>query len=75
MLGRGKLVYANGDVFEGEFEKDNKKQGKLTFKDGEIWECAFEDNFDNLPHGEGYRTVNGERKKARFESGEFVEYL
>ena len=60
------MVYENGDVFEGEWEKRERKFGKLTYQNGEIWEGPFG---DNQPHGEGHHTSNGERRKALFEKG------
>ena len=34
--GKGKAIYANGDVYEGQFEKGRRQgEGTYTFSDGE----------------------------------------
>ena len=39
LQGKGKAVFASGNVFEGEFEEDERKYGKYTFKSGEVHEA------------------------------------
>lgn len=69
--GHGKYNNNSGEVFEGEFERGRPKYGKSTFTSGEIFEGPkIEWEFD----GEGFRTVNGVRRRALFKKNKFVKY-
>jgi len=65
MHGHGTFFYDDGQVFEGEFEDDERaltcSLGKLTFKDGKVYEGEFQD---------GKRTGHG---KLTFPSGAVYE--
>ena len=42
MSGKGKFIHANGDIYEGNFENDQRNgQGKLTSSDGKIYQGEF----------------------------------
>ena len=50
LLYKGKFIFNNGDVYEGEFEGDNqypKGKGKLTFANGDTYEGEFKNGFQD----------------------------
>lgn len=75
MHGRGRLVYENGDVYDGNFHK-GKKFGKGIFKwakDGNYYDGEWN---NNLPHGIGYIGREGvSKRKAMFEDGRNVAWI
>jgi hypothetical protein len=52
--GKGKMTYANGDVYVGEF-KDGKRQGigKIIYANGDVYEGGW---LDGKQHGKGKET-------------------
>lgn len=42
--GRGKMIYASGNVYEGEY-KDGKRhgRGKKIYHSGNVYECEYKD--------------------------------
>lgn len=48
LRGKCKLVYENGDIFEGVFEEDKRKEGKFIFTNGIIDEGTW---IDDKQHG------------------------
>lgn len=72
LSGQGRAVYANDDIFEGEFECNKRKYGKYTFNNGTVDEALYQ---DDEKHGEGFRTMNGARRRAFFENDCFIKYL
>ena len=49
--GKGKITFANGNIYEGEFKDDLKNgNGKFTFANGNIYEGEFK---DDMRHGKG----------------------
>lgn len=69
MDGEGKLLYDNGNSFEGEF-KNNKRHGTGTF----IWAAtgaSYKGGWkDGVMHGKGIsRNENGETKYVDFVNG------
>ncbi len=50
-VGRGKLVYAYGNVYEGEWKENEKHdKGKFTFTSGNVYEGQWH---EGLRHGHG----------------------
>ena len=67
--GTGKLVLANGDVYEGEFAGDRLYgKGKYTFANGDVYEGDF---VRNVKHGSGkYVYADGEIYEGGFAEDE-----
>ena len=73
ILGKGKEVFASGDMFEGEYENDKGKHGKFTWSNGDSFEGPSSEK--SYSHGIGLYTVNGVSRKAEFKDGAFFKYL
>ncbi|MFN8769650.1 MAG: hypothetical protein ACK5Z5_03250 [Neisseriaceae bacterium] len=71
MHGKGKQTLANGDIFEGEFNRGNLANGKYTFKNNEIGILSYEGGFLDLRmHGKGKVTfANGVILEGEFNRG------
>lgn len=51
MHGKGKIVYKNGDVYDGEWRNGSKDgKGKMVYKNGDIYDGEW---FNDLKHGDG----------------------
>ena len=63
-----KIVYSNGDVYEGEMQDLVKHgRGKLTFENGDVYEGTF---IADKMSGEGVLTFkNGDRYEGTFKAG------
>lgn len=70
--GHGKVVFANGDVFDGIWEEDIRKSGRYTFLNGTVDEVPYQ---NGKKHGEGTRNLNGVTRRVLFKDGQFVRYL
>jgi hypothetical protein len=67
-----KRNYADGSVYEGEFNNYNEPygQGTLTYADGGIYEGEFK---NNKPNGKGtYIDSKGNVRNGEFKNGDFV---
>ncbi len=69
--GIGKMVYANGDIYEGDFVNGKKQgQGTFTFKNGQAYFGRF---FDNLRNGKGKFTFSdGSIYEGSFANDNFI---
>jgi hypothetical protein len=63
--GKGKMIYANQDVFKGKFWNDNKYTGKMNFQNGDF----FDGKWDEWSEDNGLKT--GKLLKA---DGSIVKY-
>lgn len=70
MSGKGKLTFANGDVYEGSFSNGIfQGRGKFTAKSGWVYEGEF---LNGLAHGKGMLTTeNGVVYSGEFEKGTY----
>ena len=62
--GKGKLIYGNGNVFEGEFEYGYPKQGTINYTNGDRYIGEFRDQKHN---GNGVFTCKEYRLEGYFE--------
>lgn len=75
--GKGKKVYSNGDVYEGEYVKGKRQgHGVYTFTDGESYEGDW---YDDHQHGRGiYCFANGNKYEGfwykDFQEGSGIMY-
>lgn len=71
--GKGKMVYRNGTVFEGNFKNNNfEKDGKITFPNGIIYKGKFNKNVFNGP---GFVILGRREIKGSFKNGVFESHL
>lgn len=69
--GKGKMVYTNGDSYEGDFVDGRRQgQGTFTYKNGQIYVGQF---FENLFNGKGKFTFSdGSVYEGSFVAGNFI---
>mmetsp|Transcript_4416 Transcript_4416/g.4236 ORF Transcript_4416/g.4236 Transcript_4416/m.4236 type:complete len:82 (-) Transcript_4416:383-628(-) len=68
--GKGKLIYKDGKVFQGEFEWFNAN-GRMTYPDGTIFEGKINDCKEC---GEGkFITADGEVKTGLWKEGQLAK--
>ena len=69
--GRGTMVYASGDMYEGQWRAGKKHgQGKYTVATGDVYEGGF---VDGKKHGVGtYTTAYGRVAAGYFDAGAMV---
>jgi len=69
--GKGKLLFADGGIFEGEFNKDEICKGKYRDKDGNLYESVDDGCFvRGKLQGKGkMRRVQGDTYEGEFQDG------
>lgn len=68
ITGKGKMTYANGDKFYGNFNKDNIEEGCFINVNGELYRGNFS---HNMRHGQGWLVFpNGRRYEGTFKDNE-----
>ncbi len=51
----GKIIYPNGDVYEGKLQKGKRHgEGKMTYVNGNVYECVWK---DDKKHGTGKESI------------------
>jgi hypothetical protein len=78
--GKGKMTYANGDVYEGDYKDGIRHgKGKYTYANGDVYEGDFEDQKfwedwrDGTPHGKGKKTyTDGRVEEGEWRDDEFI---
>ena len=70
-LGEGKIIYPNGDEFDGTFEDDERKKGILRKKNGRIYEGSFKNDERD---GIAYWTKDGIRRETLWKNDELVKH-
>jgi hypothetical protein len=65
--GRGKYVYPNGDVFEGEYKDGKKNKGKYRFATGSVYEGPF---LNDKKEGRGsFKFASGDVYEGEYKDG------
>ncbi|CAI2381814.1 unnamed protein product [Moneuplotes crassus] len=65
--GTGKMIYANGEIFQGIWKNDRRYKGELSLSNGQRYEGRF---LNNQYHGRGTLTLtNGTTLTGNFEYG------
>ncbi|CAI2364639.1 unnamed protein product [Moneuplotes crassus] len=65
--GSGRMIYANGEIFEGIWKNDKRFKGELTESNGQTYVGRF---YNNKYHGKGTLTLNnGTILAGNFENG------
>jgi hypothetical protein len=75
--GKGRMIYNNGAVYEGDFIQDViKGKGKSIFPNGDIYEGEweyFEEEGNSLPSGRGKKTyANGKVVEGDWFYGQLI---
>ena len=66
--GKGKYIYDDGDIFEGNIYNGFMSEGKKIFTNGDIYEGEF---LNGIPDGKGKMTyANGKVKKGKWKFGQ-----
>ena len=66
--GKGKYIYDDGDIFEGDIYSGFMSEGKKIFTNGDIYEGEF---LNGIPNGKGKMTyANGKVKKGKWKFGQ-----